>query len=55
MLVLAVSEDFDELLKDCCLTAVASLSESGGVVIVTVHIAFVLIVAVLRAEDRRAN
>jgi hypothetical protein len=46
MLVLPIAEDFDELLQDRCLAAIAALSELGRVVVVAVDAAFVLIVAV---------
>ena len=46
MLVLPVAEDFDELLQDRCLAAVAALSELGRVVVVAVDAALVFIVAV---------
>jgi hypothetical protein len=46
MLVLPIAKNLHELLKDRCLTAIASLGEFGGVVIVTVYAAFVLVVAV---------
>lgn len=53
MLILSISEDLDKLLKNCRLTSVALLSELGGVVIVTVDLAIVFVVAVLRAKDSR--
>lgn len=55
MLVLAVTEDLDKLLKNCRLTSVAALSETGGIVEVAVHIAIVLVVAVLSAKHSRAH
>lgn len=55
MLVLAVAEDLDKLLKNCRLTSIAALSETGGVVKMTVDIAIVLVVAVLSAEHSRAH
>lgn len=50
MLVLPVAEDFDELLQDGCLTAIAALGEFGRVVVVAIYTALVLVVAVRRAE-----
>lgn len=55
MLVLAVTEDLDKLLKNCRLTSVAFLSKLGGVVIMTVDLSVMLIVAVLSAEDGRTK
>lgn len=50
VLVLTVPEDLDELLKNGGLAAIAALRELGGIVIVAVHLAVVLVVAVLGAE-----
>ena len=50
MLILAIAEDFNELFQNRCLTAVAPLSELGGVVVVTVDASLVLVVAVGCAE-----
>ena len=55
MLILAVSEDFNELLEDGCLATIAPLGELGRIVIVTVHSSVVLIIAVLRTEHGRAD
>jgi len=55
VLVLAVSEDFDELLEDRRLAAIAALGEPGGVVVVAVNLTIVLIVAVLGAKHGRAE
>lgn len=55
MLVLAIAEDFHELLENRGPTAVASLGELGGVMIVAKDLAFVFIVAVLSAEYRWAD
>ena len=52
MLVLAIAEDFHELLQDCRVAAVASLGELGRVVEVTVDLAFVFIVGILCTKDR---
>jgi len=53
MLVLAISEDLDKLLKNGGLAAVASLGKGCGIMVVTVDIAFVLVIAVLCAKDGR--
>ena len=55
MLVLTVPEDFDELLKDRSLAAVAALCKSRRVVVVAIDIAIVLIIAVFCSESSRAN
>ena len=55
MLVLAIAEDFDKLLQNSSLAPVASLGKLGGVVIVTVDIRIMLIVAILGAENSRAE
>lgn len=55
VLVLAIAEDFDELLEDGRLAAVAALCELGRVVVVAVDAALVLIVAVRGAEDGGAD
>jgi hypothetical protein len=44
MLVLAIAEDFDELLENRGMTAVTPLSKLCGIVVMTVYIALVLIV-----------
>lgn len=54
MLILTVAEDFDKLFEDSCLTAIASLSEFGRVMVVAVYVSFVFIVAVLCTKDSRA-
>lgn len=50
MLVLAISEDLDELLQDCRLAAAAALSELRGVVVVAVDLAIMLIITILSPE-----
>jgi hypothetical protein len=55
MLIYAIPEDLHELLQDGCLTSVALLRELGGVVVVAVYAAFVLVVGVLRAKYGRAH
>lgn len=51
VLVDAIAIYLDELLEDRCLTTVAFLSKSCRVVIVAIHVAFVLVVAVGRPEN----
>lgn len=55
MLVLTVAEYLDELLENCCLAAIAALSELRRVVIMAIYVAIMLIVAVLRPENRGAE
>ena len=55
MLVDAIAEDLHELFEDRSLAAVALLCEFGRIVVVAKHTAFVLVVAVLSAEDGRAH
>jgi hypothetical protein len=55
VLIMAVTEDLDKLFEDCGMTAVTSLGEMSGVVIVTVDVAFVLIIGVLSSEHGRAD
>lgn len=55
VLVLAVPEYFDELLKDRRVAAIAPLGELRRVVVVAVDVAIVLVVAVRRPKDRRAH
>lgn len=50
MLVLSIAEDFDELLQDGCLTAIAPLCKLGRIVIMAVHAALVLVVTVGSSE-----
>lgn len=51
MLILAVAIYLDKLLQDGGLTAIAALRELGGVVVVAVDLAIVLVIAVLGSED----
>lgn len=53
MLILAIAEDFDKLLENSCLTAIAALREFGRVVVVAVYISLVLVIAILGAKDGR--
>lgn len=55
VLVLPVAEYLDELLEDGCLAAITPLSELGRVVVVTEHVALVLVIAVRGAEDGRTH
>lgn len=55
VLVLPVAEYLDKLLKYGRLASAASLGELGGVVVVAVDLALVLVVAVLGSKDRRAQ
>lgn len=54
MLILAVPEYLDELLEDGCLATVATLRELGGIVVMTINLAFMFVVAVFGTEDGRA-
>lgn len=55
MLILPIAEDFDELLEDRRVAAIASLSELRRVMEMAVHLCLVLIIAVLGAKDCRAD
>lgn len=55
MLVLTISENFDKLLEDRRLTSIASLRKLGGIVVMAIDFAFVLIVAVRCSEDGWAD
>jgi hypothetical protein len=55
MLVLSVAEDLDELFQNGSLTAIAPLRELGRIMEMAVHASFMLIVRILRPEDRRAD
>lgn len=52
MLILTIAEYFHKLLEDCCLAAIASLSELCRVMVVAVNLAIMLIIAVLGAKYR---
>lgn len=54
MLILAIAKDFDKLFENCCLTAIAALSEFSRVVVVAVYISLMFVVAVLSTKDGRA-
>jgi hypothetical protein len=51
VLVLAVSKNLHKLLQNSSLTTAALLGELGRVMIMAIHVAVVLIVAVLGAKD----
>ena len=51
VLVLTIAEDFDELLENRRMTAIASLSELCGVVEMAIHLRFVLVITVLGSKD----
>lgn len=53
MLVLAIAENLDKLLEDGRLAAIASLSEFGRVVVMTIYVSLVFVVAVLGAKHGR--
>jgi hypothetical protein len=55
VLVLAVAKDLDELFENGGLTPTAALGELGGVVVVAVNVAIVLVIAILGAEDGRTQ
>ena len=55
MLILTVSEDFDELLEDGILAALAALRKFVRIVIMAVHVAFVLVIAVFGSELCRTD
>ena len=55
MLVLSVAENLDKLFEDGGMAAVTPLGELGRVVVVAIDVAIVLVVAVLRAKDGRAE
>lgn len=54
VLVLAIAEDFDKLLQNGCLAAVAALGKFCRIVIMAVDVSFVLVIAVLGAKHGRA-
>ena len=55
MLILPVPENFNELLKYRGEAAVAALSKSSGVVVMTIHLPIVLVIAVLCPESSRTH
>ena len=55
MLIDTIPEDLDELFENRRLAAIAFLRKSCGVVVMTVHIAIVLVIAIRCAENRWAD
>lgn len=55
MLILPITVDLHELLENSVLAAIAFLCKSGRVVVMAVHFAFVLVIAVLSAKDGRTQ
>jgi len=55
VLILAIAEDFDKLLENGILTTLAVLRKFGRIVVMAVHIAFVLIVAIFGSKLCRAD
>jgi hypothetical protein len=55
VLIGTISKDFNKLLENSSLAAVATLRELRRVVVVAVHLAVMFVVAVLSAKDSRAN
>ena len=55
MLILSISKDFDELLEDGGVTAIAPLRELCRIMIMAVHFAFVFVVTILRPKDCRTD
>lgn len=55
MLILTVAEYLNELLKNCCLAAVTSLSKLRRVMVMTVDLTIVFVVAVLRSKYGRTH
>ena len=53
MLVLAISENLNELFQNCSVTSIASLCELGRIMVMAVDFALVLVVAVLCSEHSR--
>lgn len=55
MLVDTIPEALDKLFQDSGLTTCTPLRESRRIMIMTVYLVFVLIIAVFRSEDSRAD
>ena len=55
MLINAIAKNLHKLLENRRLASIALLRERGAVVVMAVHITLVLVVGVLRPEDRRAD
>ena len=50
VLVLTIAEDFNKLLKNRSMASITPLSKLRGIVVMTIYIAFMLIVRVLGTE-----
>jgi hypothetical protein len=55
VLIGTIAKDFNELLENSSLAAIATLRELRRVVVVAVHLAIMFVVTVLSAKDSRAN
>ena len=55
MLILAIAENFDELLQDGRVTAVTPLSKLGGIMEMAVDLALMLVVGILRTKNGRTH
>jgi hypothetical protein len=55
VLILAISEDFDELLENGILAALTALRKFCRIMVMAVHVAFVLIIAIFSSELCRAD
>ncbi len=55
VLILTVSEDFDKLLENGILAALTALRKFDRIVVMAIHVAFVLVIAVLGSELCRTD
>jgi len=55
VLILAVSEDLDELLEDSCLATITPLCELSRIVIEAIYLAAILVVAIVCGKDDRTD
>ena len=55
MLILAVSEDLNELFQNCSLASITALGELCGVVVMAIDLAIMLVVAILCTENGRTH
>ena len=55
VLILAIAENFDELLQDGRVTAVTPLGKLGGIMEMAVDLALMLVVGILRTKNGRAH
>lgn len=55
MLILPIAEDFDKLLQNRGMAAMAPLGKLGRIVEVAVHFVFVLVIGVLRTKHCRTH